>query len=103
MEDMEFLKATLAEMKANLEKVEANRKAEHEALKEMIDASHKKMMAEMRTNHQEMMAMLNSHYERMMACLGKTDALDLKANPEEREPEAEQREVPKKDAIVKPV
>jgi hypothetical protein len=49
MADMEFLKAMLAEMNANQEKAEANRKAGREALKEMMDANTK-------TNKKEMLA-----------------------------------------------
>jgi hypothetical protein len=41
--------------------------------------------------------------ERIMACLGKMEAMDLKANPEEMQSKVEQWEVHKEDAIVKPV
>jgi hypothetical protein len=39
----------------------------------------------------------------MMACLGKTDAMGLKSNPEERESKVDHLEVPKEGSIVKPV
>jgi hypothetical protein len=52
-------------------------------------------------NHEEMIAKLDSHHERMMACLGKTEATDLEANPEEMQSEAVLREVPKEEAAVK--
>jgi hypothetical protein len=48
-------------------------------------------------------AELGAHHERMVACLGKTEATELKAKPEENESIAEQQEVPKEDAVVKPV
>jgi hypothetical protein len=41
--------------------------------------------------------------DRATAILEKTEATDLKANPEEVESELERQEVPKEDAIVKPV
>jgi hypothetical protein len=55
------------------------------------------MMAEMRTGHEEMMAMLDDHHEMMMACLGKMEATDFKANPEEVKSESEHWEVPKEE------
>jgi hypothetical protein len=48
-----------------------------------------------------MMTKLHAHHERMMACLGKTEAMDLEANPEEMQSEAEHLEVPKEEAAVK--
>jgi hypothetical protein len=48
-------------------------------------------------------AQLDARHERMMACLGKTEATDLKVNPEEMQSEAEYRDVPMEHAAVKPV
>jgi hypothetical protein len=45
---------------------------------------------------------MHSHHERMMACLGRMEATDLEANPEE-ESVVEHQEVPKEEAAVKPV
>jgi hypothetical protein len=45
----------------------------------------------------------DAHEEGMMACLGKMEVMDLKANPEEIQSEAEHQEVPKEQATVKPV
>jgi hypothetical protein len=42
-----------------------------------------------------MMAIIDSQLKKMEARLGKTEAMDLEANPEERECEAEHEEVPK--------
>jgi hypothetical protein len=56
------------------------------------------MMAEMRAGHEEMMAMLGAHHERSMACLGNTETTD-----EEMDSETGNKEVPKEDAVVKPV
>jgi hypothetical protein len=53
------------------------------------------------SNHEEMIAKLDAFHERMMASLGKTEATDLEANPEEMQPEAMHREVPKKEAAAK--
>jgi hypothetical protein len=47
-----------------------------------------------------MMAMLDVHHKRMVASLGKKEAMDLKANPEENESVAECQEVPKEHAAV---
>jgi hypothetical protein len=57
-----------------------------------------RLLAEIRTNRAEMKAgyeqttarlkaKLDAHHERMMACLGKTEATDLEASPEEMESE----------------
>jgi hypothetical protein len=51
----------------------------------------------------QMMAMLDAHHERIMAPLGKTEATDFKANPEEMESVTEQQEIPKEEAAVLPV
>jgi hypothetical protein len=45
---------------------------------------------------EQMIAMTKVNREKM-------EATDLKANPEEMESESEHREVPKEDAVVKPV
>jgi hypothetical protein len=61
------------------------------------------MLAEMKVIQERMMvkldtrkAELDGHHERMMACLGKPEATELKAKPEENESAAEHQEVPKK-------
>jgi hypothetical protein len=46
------------------------------------------------------MAMMDSKPQKLEACLGKTEATDLEANPEETESETEHKEVPKEEAIV---
>jgi hypothetical protein len=51
-------------------------------------------------NHEEVMAKLDVHSEKMMASLGKREATDLEANPEEKESEAEHWEVPKEHAAM---
>jgi hypothetical protein len=50
-----------------------------------------------------MMARMDSHLEKMEACLGKTEATDFEANPEEIESEAVHEEVPKEGAAIKTV
>jgi hypothetical protein len=46
---------------------------------------------------------MDAHQETIMACLGKTEATDLKASPEEIQSVSKHREVPKEHAAVKPV
>jgi hypothetical protein len=48
-----------------------------------------------------MMAKLDAHHERMVACLGKMEAMDVVANPEEIQSKVEHWEVPNKEAAVK--
>jgi hypothetical protein len=57
--------------------------------------------AEMKAGYEEMTAKLEARDERMTACLGKTEATDLEASPEDKESEAEHEKVPT-DAAVKP-
>jgi hypothetical protein len=44
-----------------------------------------RMEAKLDASHKKMMAMLDAHHERTMASLGKTEATDFKAIPEEME------------------
>jgi hypothetical protein len=37
----------------------------------------------MRATHKEMMVILDAHHERIMACVGRKEAMDQEANPEE--------------------
>jgi hypothetical protein len=87
-------------MKAMQENMDANQ-SEMKANREERKAGMKANRKEMRTGHKEMMAKLDAHHERMMACLGKTEATDLEANPEDMESGAEHREVPKEEAAAK--
>jgi hypothetical protein len=73
-------------------RVEANRKTYRDEMKQ-----------EIRAIHEEMMAMLDAHRERMMASLGKTEATYMKTMNKEMESETGCRDVPKEDAVVKPV
>jgi hypothetical protein len=65
MEDMKFMQAMLAEMNANQKKVEANTKANCEALKQMMDANTKtnqeKMLARMDANTKAMQEKMDRH------------------------------------------
>jgi hypothetical protein len=47
--------------------------------------------------------MLDGYHERIMTPLGKTEATDFKANPEEMKSVTEQQEIPKGKAAVMPV
>jgi hypothetical protein len=61
------------------------------------------MLERLLASQEQMITMLNAHNERMMASLGKTDATDLKANPEEKQSIGEHQEIPKEEAAVMPV
>jgi hypothetical protein len=52
---------------------------------------------------EEMKAKIDIKQEKMEACLGKTEATDLGANPEEKETAAEQQEVCKEEPAVNTV
>jgi hypothetical protein len=60
-------------------------------------------LKEMKAQMASLISWVDAQQERMMACLGRMEAMDLEANPEEKESEAEHREVPKEDEAVKPV
>jgi hypothetical protein len=66
-----------------------------------IKADQGRMEAKMDANHKKMMALLDAHHERTMASLGKTEATNFKANPEEMESVMEHREVPNEEVAVK--
>jgi hypothetical protein len=88
----------------SLEQKMASRKAGQEHMQVVmakIETDQEEIKQEIRAHQEHLMAMLNAHHERMMACLGKTEATDLKANPEEMESESEHQEVPQEVAAVK--
>jgi hypothetical protein len=79
-------------------------------MQQKTDANLKEIKEEIRTNqaraeanHEKMMAKLDAHHEIILACLGKTEAMDLEANPEEMQFVVEHWEVPKEHATVKSV
>lgn len=61
------------------------------AMQEVTDAYQAKMDAA----QEKMMAKLNAQDERIMPCIGKTEATNLMANPEQMQSGAEHREDPK--------
>jgi hypothetical protein len=58
------------------------------------------MLAKLDAIHERMMAQMDSHLKKMKVCLGKTEAMDAEANPEETESEAEHQEVSKQEATM---
>jgi hypothetical protein len=58
------------------------------------------MLARMEVHHVRIMAKMDAQLEEIEALLGKTDAMNLEASPEEIESEAENEEVPKEEAAV---
>jgi hypothetical protein len=59
------------------------------------------MKREIRAGQEHLMVILNTYHERMMVCLGKMEAMDLKANLEEIESESEHWDVLQEVAAVK--
>jgi hypothetical protein len=59
------------------------------------------MVAKLASHHERMMASMDSQLEKMEAYLGKTEDMNLEANPEEMKSEAENEEVLKEEATVK--
>jgi hypothetical protein len=86
-----------------LEEIRKNR-AKKDAEQAKTDATLKRikeeMPAKLDAHHESMMARMNSQLMKMKACLGKTEAMDLEANPEETESEVEHEEVPKEEVAV---
>jgi hypothetical protein len=80
-------------MDSNLREMREEMKAGQEFLKE-------EMLTKLDAHHERMMAGIDSQLEEMEACLGKTEATDLMANPEETESWAEYEEVPKEEAAA---
>jgi hypothetical protein len=58
------------------------------------------MLAKLDAHDERLMARMDSQLEKMEACLGKMEAADLEANPEEIEFKAEREEIPKEEAAV---
>jgi hypothetical protein len=93
MEDMEFLKAMLAKMNANMKSILEKMDAEMEAIRAETKATRDKRMG----------ANMNAWREEMMSCQVRTAAcLDSKEpNPKDMKSEVEQREIPTEKAAVK--
>jgi hypothetical protein len=59
--------------------------------------------AKLVASHKRMMTMLDAHHESSVVSLGKTEATDFKAIPEEMESVTEHQELPKEEPAVMPV
>jgi hypothetical protein len=113
----QMIQQLLTRMDANWEERKADRIANRECMKQMMARTDgnwerdqddlkgvmAKVRAEMDTHHKKMMALSDAHHERTMASLGKTEATDFKAIPEETESVMEHQEILKEDAAVMPV
>jgi hypothetical protein len=89
--DQEQMKEMMeSEIGSLVSRMEADRKNDGEEMKQ-----------EIRAGQEHLMTTINAYHERNMAVLGKTEAKDLKVNPEEIEPDSEHREVPQEVAAVK--
>jgi hypothetical protein len=102
----EMMETQIGSLAAKWNAYQAKADTDHKEIKEDMKIMHGKIdtnRAEMKAMHEEMMAKLDAHHARMIACLGKTEAMDLAAIPEETESETEHKKVPKEHATVKPV
>jgi hypothetical protein len=72
------------------------------SMKENMQEMTARMEAKLDTSYKKMMAMLDAHHERIMASLGRAEATDFKAIPEEMESVMEHQEIPKEDNAVMP-
>jgi hypothetical protein len=99
METQQMMELLLARMDTNQETMKTNQDVLLKTVKGMMA----KMSAKMDAQHKKMMAMLDAHHERTMASLGKMEAKDFKAIPEEMETVTEHQEIHKKDATLMPV
>jgi hypothetical protein len=86
-----------------LAKMDAKADANVKEIKEDMKTNQTKADANLKETNGEMIAKTDSQLEKMKFCLGKTEATDLEAHPEERESEAVHEEVPKEEAAVQSV
>jgi hypothetical protein len=99
METQQMMELLLTRMDANQETMKTNQHVLLKTVKGMMV----KMSAKMDAQHKKMMAIIDAHHERTVASLGKMEAKDFKAIPEEMETVMEHQEIPKEDATVMPV
>jgi hypothetical protein len=99
METQQMMELLLSRMDANQETMKTNQ----DVLLKTVKGIMAKISAKMDAQHKKMMAMLVAHHERTVASLGKMDAKDFKAIPEEMETVTEHEEIPEEDATVMPV
>jgi hypothetical protein len=99
-----------AEKEADLEGRKQEITAGQERLKEEMKAQMASLVSRIEDNNEKfevlrdiLISQMDALQERIMACLGKTEATDLKANPEEMQSKAEHQDVPKEQVVVKPV
>jgi hypothetical protein len=100
---IERLLAGQEQMRAGQEQMIAKMKDEMLAKMDANQAQLDALREEIRCGQAEIRSIVNAWGEGMMAYLGKTDATDLKANPEERQSAGEHQEVPREEAAVMPV
>jgi hypothetical protein len=101
MEVEQMMACLLEEMKTNQTKMDANLREMKEEMLAKMEANQGKLMAKLDAHHERMMTKIDSQLAVMEACLGKTEATDLQADPEEMEPEGVHEEVPIAEATVK--
>jgi hypothetical protein len=88
----EAVRTNQAKADANLEKMKEDIRINQVKVDANPDKMKEEMMARLeamiQANHEKIMVMLDGHHKRMEAlmdaCLGKTEATNLEANPEER-------------------
>jgi hypothetical protein len=115
MENMEFLKAMLAEMNAKMgitqettkrqigslvSITETTRKTDRDEIKHEIRADQEHIKETMETQFASLAAKLDRWRKEMPADQEASKTMDVKANPDEMEPNLEHRKVPNEDAAV---
>jgi hypothetical protein len=91
---------TDANREADREEKKAERRANREEMLAKMDANMKASQEEMKGQMASLVSQMDSQHEKMMAWLGRMEPMDLEANPEEMQSEAEHQEVPKEHAAV---
>jgi hypothetical protein len=89
MEQMteQMMERLLTKVAAMQEKVVSHHEKMDTTLREMTadqELLKEEMLAKLDAHHERKMARMDSQLEKMKACLGKMEATDLEANPEER-------------------
>jgi hypothetical protein len=97
---MEQMMECLIAATGGLEIMMHKKQAKSDASLREIRANEEEMKEGINSGQAEKKSTVSAILEKTEACLGKTEATDLEANPQEIESEAEHEEVPKKEASI---
>jgi hypothetical protein len=103
----QMMACLLAEVRTNREKLAVSEAKPDASLREVREEMRacqellkEEMLGKLDAYHERMIARMDSWLEQMEVCLGKMEATDFEANPEEKESEADHEEVPEEEAAV---